>query len=62
MIAGTDSHDDSRESKYGFIITGGSDKKIRFWDVARVENSLVVSGLDTEELSQLSPLHILLLH
>jgi phosphoinositide-3-kinase, regulatory subunit 4 len=50
MIAGTDNHDDSRESKYGFIITGGSDKKIRFWDVTRVENSLVVSGLDTEEL------------
>ncbi|PMD62525.1 ARM repeat-containing protein [Hyaloscypha bicolor E] len=49
MIAGTDNHDDSRESKYGFIITGGSDKKIRFWDVTRVENSMVVSGLDTEE-------------
>ena len=50
MIAGTDAYDDGRESKYGFIITGGSDKKIRFWDVARVENSMVVSGLDTEEL------------
>ena len=50
MIAGTDSHDDGRESKYGFIITGGSDKKIRFWDVTRVENSMVVSGLDVEEL------------
>ena len=50
MIAGTDAHDDGRESKYGFIITGGSDKKIRFWDLARVENSMVVSGLDTEEL------------
>ncbi|KAE8447702.1 hypothetical protein EG329_010509 [Mollisiaceae sp. DMI_Dod_QoI] len=50
MIAGTDTHDDSRESKYGFIITGGSDKKIRFWDVTRVENSMVVSGLDAEEL------------
>jgi phosphoinositide-3-kinase regulatory subunit 4 len=50
MIAGTDTHDDNRESKYGFIITGGSDKKIRFWDVTRVENSMVVSGLDAEEL------------
>ncbi|KAF4632148.1 hypothetical protein G7Y89_g5974 [Cudoniella acicularis] len=49
MIAGTDNHDDSRESKYGFIVTGGSDKKIRFWDVSRVENSMVVSGLDVEE-------------
>jgi phosphoinositide-3-kinase regulatory subunit 4 len=50
MIAMTDAHDDGRESKYGFIITGGSDKKIRFWDLARVENSMVVSGLDAEEL------------
>jgi phosphoinositide-3-kinase regulatory subunit 4 len=49
MITGTDSHDDSRDSKYGFIITGGSDKKIRFWDIARVENSMVVSGLDPDE-------------
>ena len=50
MIAGTDTYDDTRDSKYGFIITGGSDKKIRFWDVSRVENSMVVSGLDSEEL------------
>jgi phosphoinositide-3-kinase regulatory subunit 4 len=50
MIAGADAHDDGRDSKYGFIITGGSDKKIRFWDLARVENSMVVSGLDTDEL------------
>ena len=49
MIAGTDTHDDGRETTYGFIITGGSDKKIRFWDVTHVENSMVVSGLDTEE-------------
>jgi phosphoinositide-3-kinase regulatory subunit 4 len=50
MIAGTDAYDDSRESKYGFVITGGSDKKIRFWDLTRVENSMVVSGLDADEL------------
>lgn len=49
MITGTDNHDNSRDSKYGFIITGGSDKKLRFWDVTRVENSMVVSGLDVEE-------------
>ncbi|CZS88663.1 related to protein kinase homolog VPS15 [Rhynchosporium graminicola] len=50
MVVGTDSSDDSRESKYGFVITGGSDKKIRFWDVSHVENSMVVSGLEAEEL------------
>lgn len=49
MVAGTDAQFNERDSKYGFIITGGSDKKIRFWDMARVENSMIVSGLDTEE-------------
>lgn len=49
MIVGTDTFDDGRDSKYGFIITGGSDKKIRFWDLANVEKSLVVSGLEADE-------------
>jgi phosphoinositide-3-kinase regulatory subunit 4 len=49
MIVGTDAHDDNKDSKYGFIITAGSDKKIRFWDVNRIDNSMVVSGLDAEE-------------
>lgn len=55
MIVGTDAHDDpstgNRDTRnsYGFIITGGSDKKIRFWDVNKIDNSMVVSGLDVEE-------------
>ncbi|KAL9539523.1 hypothetical protein MBANPS3_010209 [Mucor bainieri] len=32
-----------------FMITGGTDRKIRFWDTARIENSSVVLGLDIEE-------------
>ncbi|RUS35036.1 hypothetical protein BC938DRAFT_476587 [Jimgerdemannia flammicorona] len=32
-----------------FMITGGSDRKIRFWDYKRVENSSVVLGLDIDE-------------
>ena len=32
-----------------FIITGGSDRKLRFWDTARIENSSVVLGLDMDE-------------
>ncbi|KAI8641016.1 hypothetical protein BD408DRAFT_389715 [Parasitella parasitica] len=32
-----------------FIITGGTDRKIRFWDTLRIENSGVVLGLDIEE-------------
>ncbi|KAH8550281.1 hypothetical protein BGW37DRAFT_79383 [Umbelopsis sp. PMI_123] len=31
------------------MLTGGSDRKIRFWDMNRVENSTVVLGLDPEE-------------
>ena len=49
MVAGTDAHEDGRDSKYGFIVTGGCDKKIRFWDLAHVESSIVLSGLDAEE-------------
>jgi phosphoinositide-3-kinase regulatory subunit 4 len=32
-----------------FMITGGSDRKIRFWDTTRVENSGVILGLDIDE-------------
>jgi phosphoinositide-3-kinase regulatory subunit 4 len=31
------------------MLTGGSDRKIRFWDMTRVENSTVVLGLEPEE-------------
>ncbi|KAG8960407.1 Serine/threonine-protein kinase [Tulasnella sp. 419] len=30
----------------GFLITGSEDKKIRFWDLGRIEKSTVVSGLE----------------
>ncbi|PQE23933.1 hypothetical protein CJF32_00006733 [Rutstroemia sp. NJR-2017a WRK4] len=49
MIAGTDSRDENRDVKYGFMITGGSDRKIRFWDLSNVESSMVVSGLEVDE-------------
>jgi phosphoinositide-3-kinase regulatory subunit 4 len=32
-----------------FIITGGVDHKVRFWNTVRVEASCVVSGLDVDE-------------
>ncbi|CEP11758.1 hypothetical protein [Parasitella parasitica] len=32
-----------------FIITAGTDRKIRFWDTLRIENSGVVLGLDIDE-------------
>lgn len=49
MVAGSESQEDGRDTKYGFLVTGGSDRRIRFWDLAHVENSTVVSGLDVEE-------------
>lgn len=33
-------------SRCGFIISAGCDRKIRFWDLARPELSMIVSGLD----------------
>ncbi|KAI9741448.1 MAG: Serine/threonine-protein kinase [Claussenomyces sp. TS43310] len=49
LVAGTDAHEDGKDTKYGFLVAGGSDKKIRFWDLAHVENSIIVSGLDAED-------------
>lgn len=49
LAIGLDSPEDGRESKYGFFLTGGFDKKLRFWDVTRVDASCVISGLDVEE-------------
>lgn len=48
-VAGTDAHDDGRDLKYGFLVTGGCDRKIRFWDLAHFENSAVISGLAVDE-------------
>ena len=49
FAVGTDAPDDGRESKYSFFLAGGSDRKVRFWDLSRIEASTVVSGLDLEE-------------
>ncbi|RKF83502.1 Serine/threonine-protein kinase ppk19 [Golovinomyces cichoracearum] len=51
MITGPDSCYDENNGKNGFIITGGSDRKIRFWDMQRIDQSMVVSGLDVDEVS-----------
>ena len=49
LAIGVDHPSDERESKYGFLLTGGVDRKVRFWDMSRVETSIVVSGLSAEE-------------
>ena len=49
LCIGLDALDDGREARHGFFLTGGADRKVRFWDLSRVENSGVVSGLDVDE-------------
>ncbi|KAL4918366.1 hypothetical protein BDW62DRAFT_67937 [Aspergillus aurantiobrunneus] len=48
FIAGFDSLDNGRgnNTRCGFILSGGCDRKIRFWDLARPELSNIVSGHD----------------
>ncbi len=50
MVVGSSSPgDEQREVRNAFIITGGSDKKLRFWDLGRIENSTIFSGLGPDE-------------
>lgn len=51
FAVGVDVLEDSQDTRQlpGFIISAGADKKIRFWNCTKVESSMVVSGLDTEE-------------
>lgn len=49
MVVGAAAIDDhnhhQRDLRYGYLVTGGSDRRLRFWDVFRVENSCVFSGV-----------------
>ncbi|KAG6007620.1 hypothetical protein E4U21_005701 [Claviceps maximensis] len=51
MVAGTGTGTahDPRDVRHAFILTGGSDKMLRFWDVTRVEKSRIFSGLPWDE-------------
>ncbi|KAH7106720.1 ARM repeat-containing protein [Auriculariales sp. MPI-PUGE-AT-0066] len=40
---------DSRSSSKGYLITGSEDKKLRFWDLARIEKSTVLSAPPTDD-------------
>ncbi|KAL2111613.1 hypothetical protein VUR80DRAFT_9745 [Thermomyces stellatus] len=44
MAVGTALGEDARDVRHAFLVTGGSDKKLRFWDLSRIENSTVYSG------------------
>lgn len=39
----------SSPSDCRFLLTGGVDRKLRFWDMSRIENSAVILGLDIDE-------------
>lgn len=43
------SPDADRDPRHGFLIAGGPDGKVRFWDLDRVDASCVVSGLEADE-------------
>ncbi|PGH18425.1 VPS15 protein kinase [Helicocarpus griseus UAMH5409] len=46
LAVGLDMPENNQEgSKCGFLISGGSDRKVRFWDVTHPDASTVVSGL-----------------
>ncbi|KAK5625065.1 hypothetical protein RRF57_000781 [Xylaria bambusicola] len=49
MVVGAGTMEDQRDVRYGYILTGGSDKKLRFWDLIRIENSCVYSGLQSDD-------------
>ncbi|KAG6012341.1 hypothetical protein E4U43_007835 [Claviceps pusilla] len=39
----------AHDVRHAFLLTGGSDKKLRFWDLTRVDKSRVYSGLPWDE-------------
>lgn len=49
MVVGTGTTEDQRDVRNAFLITGGSDKKLRFWDLTHIESSVVFSGVAPEE-------------
>lgn len=38
-----------RDVRHAFMLTAGADKKLRFWDLTRIENSTVFSGMLVDE-------------
>lgn len=48
MAIGVDSPKDADDNRHIHIVSGGSDRKIRFWDLNSVESSSIVSGLAAE--------------
>ena len=50
LALGVDATDNAHHyNRAGFLLTAGADRKLRFWDCARSEASMIVSGLEAEE-------------
>lgn len=49
LAIGTQPPDDGSDPKQFFLVTAGPDWKVRYWDTAHYEASMVVSGLELEE-------------
>ncbi|KAJ7756949.1 hypothetical protein B0H16DRAFT_1537509, partial [Mycena metata] len=39
---------DSGHGRRGFMVTGSEDRKLRLWDLSRLERTTVLSGLESE--------------
>lgn len=51
--------DHERDIRNGYIVTGGADKKLRFWDLNRIEQSSVFSGqLSNDDSSAARPVFV----
>jgi phosphoinositide-3-kinase regulatory subunit 4 len=48
LAVGTSGTDDGRDARRGWMLTGGDDRRVRWWDLAEVEGSGVVSGGDAD--------------
>ncbi|KAL2120925.1 hypothetical protein VTJ04DRAFT_4952 [Mycothermus thermophilus] len=49
MVVGAGAVDEQREVRHPYMLTAGADRKLRFWDLGRIENSVVFSGLMPDE-------------
>ncbi|GJN87433.1 hypothetical protein Rhopal_000382-T1 [Rhodotorula paludigena] len=47
-----------RDKEGGFLLTGGEDRKLRFWDLAKASKSAVVSGLGADEEMPSYSMHV----
>lgn len=46
-----DPRSSTRQSGRGFIISGSEDRKIRLWDLTKLERTFIISGLESENES-----------